>query len=290
MDFFVTPFAVVIGTSSKDPDMNALSREKAKNFVDAWREWQKFPPRVFLDTEITDADIARYSLMLIGGSDANRVSARLAAKLPLRLSPNAVHIDGKEFKTRDAGVQLMYPHPLNAARYVWIFTGTSANGMYQTEPSPFRRHDWDYVIVDGHIPAHKQKAAPHDTHVVSGTFDYNWRFASALSRPGNAEIRANGRQVRRADPNLKIDAKVLDSYVGRYQFDNGRVLEVFRDGTRFWGKVGNDESDFVAESETSFNAAKYNTRIFFERDVSGKVTGVTGYGSDGDFAAKRLEP
>jgi dienelactone hydrolase len=289
MDFFVTPFAVVIGTSSKDPAMNELCREKAKNFVDAWREWQKFPPRVFLDTEITDADIARYSLMLIGGADANRVSAKLAAKLPLRLSPNAVRIDGREFKTSDAGVQLMYPHPLNAARYVWIFAGTSANGMYQTEPSPFRRYDWDYVIVDGHIPAHKQKVSPQDTRVVSGTFDYNWRFADALSRPGDAEVRKNGRQLRRADPNLKIDAKVLDSYVGRYQFDNARLLEVFREGQRFWGKVGNEESDFVAESETSFNVAKFNTRIFFERDASGKVTGITGYGTDGDFAARRLE-
>ena len=84
-DFFMTPFAVVVGTSSKDPDMVALCKAKAQAFVDAWKDWQKQTPRVFLDTEITDADLKRYSLILIGGADANRVTAKFAAKVPLRI-------------------------------------------------------------------------------------------------------------------------------------------------------------------------------------------------------------
>ncbi len=45
-DFFTTPFAVVVGTSSKDPDMVALCKTKAQAFVDAWKDWQKQTPRV----------------------------------------------------------------------------------------------------------------------------------------------------------------------------------------------------------------------------------------------------
>ena len=77
------------------------------------------------------------------------------------------------------------------------------------------------IIMDGRIPAFKQAATRLETNVVSGTFDYNWRYASALSHPGNADIRANGRKLGRPDKNLKIDPKILDSYVGRYQIDDG---------------------------------------------------------------------
>ena len=40
-DFTVTPFAVVIGTVSKDPEMVALCAQKARAFIDGWRDWQR---------------------------------------------------------------------------------------------------------------------------------------------------------------------------------------------------------------------------------------------------------
>ncbi|MBN2371709.1 MAG: prolyl oligopeptidase family serine peptidase, partial [Vicinamibacteria bacterium] len=132
-DFTVTPFAVVIGTVSKDPEMRELCRQKAKGFVDGWREWQKHEPRVFKDTEISDADAARYSLLLVGGPDANRMAAKLAARLPLRISTERIAIDGKSFPVEDAAVHMIYPNPLNPERYVWVAAGTSADGMYFCE-------------------------------------------------------------------------------------------------------------------------------------------------------------
>jgi dienelactone hydrolase len=287
-DFFLTPYAVVIGTTSKDPDMAALCKEKAQVFIDAWRDWQKFAPRVFLDTEIPDADIARYSLLLIGGADANRVTAKLAGGLPLRVSADRIRIDGTDFMTRDAAVQMIYPNPKNPERYVWIAAGSSTNGMFFADPHPLRLSDWDYVVVDGRIPARNQSASALQTNVVAGVFDYNWRFASALKFSGDAQVRAQGRQLRRPDKNLVIDPKVLDTFVGRYQIDKGPVVEVLRDGRRFFARVGSDESDAVPESETGFYIPRYNIRVFFERDEPGKVTGFTGY--DGRyFDAKKLE-
>jgi hypothetical protein len=52
--------------------------------------------------------------------------------------------------------------------------------MYFTEPNPLRSPAWDYVIVDGHAPAFKQGASVEDLRVVSGLFDYNWRYSNAL--------------------------------------------------------------------------------------------------------------
>jgi hypothetical protein len=163
-------------------------------FVDAWKDWQKHTPRVFIDTEITDADMKRYSLMLIGGADANRVAAKFASKVPLRVSDNSVRIDGHEFKVRDAAVQMVYPNPANAERYLWILAGTSPSGMNFIETNPQEMLPWDYVILDGHAPASNQSASPEDLRVVSGSFDYNWRFAGALQIPGDAEVRAKSQQ------------------------------------------------------------------------------------------------
>jgi hypothetical protein len=286
-DFFMTPFAVVVGTSSKDSGMVALCKAKAQGFVDAWKDWQKQTPRVFLDTEITDADLKRYSLILIGGADANRVTAKFAAKVPLRVTANSVRIDGQEFKVHDAAVQLIYPSPANAERYVWIFAGTSPGGMYFAEASPLRVPPWDYAIVDGHAPAFKQAASSEELRVVSGSFDYNWRFASALQVPGNAEARAKSHQLEMPDPDFRLEPKVLASYVGRYQIVDGPNVEVILQDGKLIALAG-QPTEMIPESADVFFAPAVNARVFFTRDASGKVTGFTGSG-DGEFEAKRLE-
>jgi len=289
-DFTVTPFAVVIGTISKDPEMVVLCKQKAEAFIDGWRDWQKQEPRVFQDTEIKDTDMARYSLLLIGGPEANRVTAKLSAKLPLQVSTDRITIDGKDFPIKDAAVQMIYPSPLNPERYVWIAAGTSADGMYFSQPNPQRLYDWDYIIMDGHIPAYKQSASSLQTRVVSGMFDYNWRFSESLAQPGETEVRAKGRQLHRPKASLAVDTKVLEAYVGRYQIEKGPPLELFMDGKRLMvkqqGQTGSDE--MVPESETDYYVSKYDVRISFVRDASGKVTGFTGY-QDGDFEGKKLD-
>jgi len=290
VDFTVTPFAIVIGTSSKDPEMAEMCRQKAKTLIDAWRDWQKQEPRVFQDTELKDADMARYSLLLIGGPEANRVTAKLAAKLPLQISADRITIDGKGFPVKDAALQMIYPNPLNPERYVWLVAGTSPDGMYFNQLNIQRPYDWDYVINDGHIPAYKQPASQLQVRVVSGMFDYNWRFSESLTQFGDSQIRSSGRLLHRPKAGFSVDQKVLDSYVGRYQIEHGPLLELFKDGKRLLVKQPgqNDSDELLPESETDFNVPKYNVRISFVRDASGKVTGFTGY-QNGDFEAKKLE-
>jgi hypothetical protein len=288
-DFTVTPFAVVIGTVSRNPEMVALCRAKAAAFIEGWQDWQKQPPRVFADTAIGDAEMAEYSLLLVGGTEANKVTASLAARLPLQISTDRITIDGRSFPVKDAALQMIYPNPLNAERYVWIAAGTSTNGMYFNELSPQRLNDWDYVITDGHIPAYKQRASVLQTRVVSGMFDSNWRFTDTLAQIGDTDIRAKGRLRHRPDENLTVSSQVLDSYVGRYQITQGPLLEIIRDGKRLRVKAqGADGDALVPESETSFSIPKYNLWISFVRGPSGKVTGFIGY-QDGDFEGKKLD-
>jgi hypothetical protein len=267
--------------------MVALCKAKAQAFVDTWKDWQKQTPRVFLDTAITDADLKRYSLILIGGADANRVTAKFASKVPLRISADSVRIDGQEFKTRDAAVQMLYPNPANPERYLWIFAGTSPGGMYFSDANQLRSIQWDYFVVDGHVAAFKQSVSPEDLRVVSGTFDYNWRVASALQVQGDAAARAKSHQLKRPDPNLKIDPKVLASYVGRYQILGGPVVEVILEGGKLMALVGRP-TEMIPEGNDVFYSPSFNARVFFSRDDTGKLTGFTASGN-GDFEAKRLD-
>ena len=289
-DFTVTPFALVIGTSSTDTEMVSLCRQKAAAFIKSWQEWQKHSPRVFIDTAISDIDAAKYSLLLIGGANVNRITAKLAARLPLQISADSVIIDSHNISAKDAAVQMIYPNPFNPERYVWIAASTSTDGMYFNELNPQRLYDWDYVIADGHFPAFQQKASALQTRVVSGMFDSNWRFSDMLTQFGDADIRAKGRLRRRPNENLAVSQDLIDSYVGRYQIMQGPLIEIIKDGKHLRAKVpgsGGSGGEMVPESETNFTIPAFNVWMSFVRDSSGKVTGFIGY-QDSDFEGKRL--
>jgi hypothetical protein len=287
-DFFNTPFAVVIGTTAKDAELRALCESKAKGFIAAWLEWQKFEPRVFKDTEMSDADIAKYSLILIGGADANAVTAKLANKLPLKVAADRVVVDGKSFPTRDAVVQMLYPNPRNAARYVWVFASTSPVGMNYAMPSPTQLYEWDFLIDDGRMPAPKQRAGRDRFKVVSGMFDSNWRLDPAYLQPGDEQVRAAGRTLARPGKHVKVADSLLDSYAGSYELPGNRMVEITRKGDLLFARTGAEELDLVPLDQTTFYGARFNLWVTFTTDAGGKVDGFTGHQpGEGDFDATK---
>ena len=86
---------------------------KAEALSDLWERWQHVKPRVFRDVDISPLDVPRYSLLLLGGPDANAVSASMARVLPLKVTRDSVTLDGRRFIVNDAVVQMLYPNPRN---------------------------------------------------------------------------------------------------------------------------------------------------------------------------------
>ncbi len=290
-DFTVTPFAVVIGTISKDTAMVSLCRQKGMAFVGQWMEWQKQPPRVFDDTKISDEDMAKYSLLLIGGADANKVAKKLLPQLPLKIASGKITIDGTTFQAKDAALQMIYPNPLNHDRYVLIAAGTSPEGMYFNEVNPQQLSGWDFVISDGRIPAFPQKGSPQQMAVASGMFDYNWRYSSSVTQTGDSVIRANAHLRHRPNAKLAIAPSLLDSFTGRYQITQGPLIEVLRDGNQLKARAQGDPGDgdpLVPEDQTSFCLARYNVWISFIQDTTGTVTGLIGY-QGGPFEGEKVK-
>jgi hypothetical protein len=290
-DFFNTPFAVVVGTSSKDARTREIVRMRAEDFASTWKQWQKYPPRYFLDTEISDADIAKYSLILVGGAEANRVTAKLSPQLPLAIRGDTITIGrgkaSQRYVAPDAGVQLLYPNPRNSARYVWIAAGTSANGLAYAAPHPYQLGEWDFFIDDGHVPPFKQQAARERTRVVSGLFDQSWSFDSAFVLPGDAQARVDGRQFR-MPAGAKADPSVLAELVGAYQLNPGPLVKVTARDGKLFANAGREDGELELIEGLTFYVPRFLGWITFERDTSGRITGLKGYFGE-DVEARRNE-
>ena len=160
-----TPFAIVVGTTSKDERMRRFCQFLAERERDDWKEWQHVAPRYFTDTEITDEQIRKYSLVLYGGPEENAVTARLIKDMPLTIEPNRITIDGRAFEVTDAAIRMVYPHPLNADRKVTILAANSADAMYWGN----RLEDADFVIDDGRVVRSKITSALSSPGAASTT-------------------------------------------------------------------------------------------------------------------------
>jgi predicted esterase len=203
-DVINTPFAIVEGTISGDAVMRRKCKQAAQLLARHWKQMQHWSPRYFKDTAIAEADIARYSLILIGGPDDNLVVQKLKMKLPLEISRNKVVVDGRTFKAIDAVIQMIYPNPLNADRYVVITAANSVVGMSLAIPHrhpewdgvgnmPLMEHlprtgesvqegdDVDFVIADGRVADEKEGEQENKVRVIaSGVFNHEWRIEEAF--------------------------------------------------------------------------------------------------------------
>jgi dienelactone hydrolase len=298
-----TPFAIVMGTTGKDPLMRRLCEKQALAAVRAWEAWQHQKPRFFKDTEIGDADLKAYSLILIGGPEANAVTRRLADPLRLSIAEDAITIDGRKFPARDAAVAVVRPHPLNPERYVVVRAGQSAKGMFWADPLP---DDVDFVIADGRVADAKAGRPPEKVRIASGDFDRRWRIREALTDLGDPKVRAAGpdRKVpAHASANVKGDRLSLSDLLetategsfedlrrdvnvqfqplklGGKTFEKGLAVRIFREASgadydlagagwkRLRGTVGLE----IAEPAKLEPRHKDNTRVVFTVKGDGKV-------------------
>lgn len=204
-DAYTTPFALVIGTIAKDPMMQRFCRLQAERARDGWLEWQKANPRVFKDTEMTDAQIRAYSLILFGGPGENAVAKKLAKYLGLETGKGRVVIDGHRFDVQNASIALVRPHPYNPDRYVVVQTGNSPTGMYYAGHMP---EHFDFAVSEPHVTGPEMRF--EDACVVAGRFDASWRYREAFAIRGEPERRATA--PLRAAPkylNARVDAPML---------------------------------------------------------------------------------
>ncbi len=282
-DVFNTPFAVVTGTASADPAMNEICAEKSAALASFWQQWQNQPLRQFKDSEISDADLARYSLILIGGPDANLVARKFAAQLPLELAVDHVAIFGRSFSTTDARVQLIFPHPLNPDRYIVLAAATSTTAMEFWAPAGLPYESLDFTIEDGHVADVGQQASASEIDVASGWFGRDWSLDDAVVIPGDAGQRAKSLVLRGP-----LDAQTLEAYLGDYEIGPGAVLKLSRGGPHLVATVaGQPDLRLIPVGNDKFYISEAHFTVVFDRDAAGKVTALKGNPGGREFVAKK---
>jgi len=283
-EIFNTPFAVVTGTASADPAMKEMCRRKAEAVVNFWKQWQRQPPRIFLDSEISDADAARYSLLLIGGAEANLAARKLGR---VNIAPDRVTIQGRSFAANGARVQAIFPNPLNPQRYVLLVGASSAGALSLWTPDRLRDARFDFVIEDGRVPSGTERVPPSQIWVAGGWFDRRWQIDDSLVVPGNAEVRSKSAVLQ---PDRVIDAAILASYAGAYQIAPGFTIKVRVAGQRLEAQPGEQPVvELVPASDVEYYALEGPVRLVFEKDAAGKVISFKGWQNGQEFAAKKID-
>jgi pimeloyl-ACP methyl ester carboxylesterase len=278
-----TPFAIVTGTASSDPAMKEMCRIKAESAVHFWKDWQRQPPRVFLDSEISDADAARYSLLLIGGADANSIARKLGR---VEIASDHVVIQGHTFAAAGARVQVIFPNPLNPQRYVLQVGASSAGALSLWTPERLRDADFDYIIEDGRVPAGTGRVSPFQIRVASGWFDRRWQIDDRLIVPGDSEVRSQSVMLQ---PDRVINPEILASYAGTYEIAPTFAIKVRVAGAHLEVKAGEQpEVELVPISDTEFYLLEGPVKVLFEKDATGRVVSLKAWQNGQPFAAKKI--
>jgi len=159
--------------------VSAWVESESKHAITEWRRQFRGEAIVKNDTELTDAEIASSNLVLWGDPESNKVLARIAGRLPVKWTRDAVLVGAQSFPAATHAAILIYPNPLNPNKYVVLNSGFT-----------YREYDYlnnarqipklgDYAVVDITAPA---DARFPGKIVLGGFFGERWELLANHGR------------------------------------------------------------------------------------------------------------
>jgi len=156
--------------------LHAATGAWAKSELDhatwSWRRVFRGDAPVKDDSAVTDEDIRNNHLILWGDPSSNAVLKKIVAKLPLKWTKEKLELRGYSLDAAHYAPILIFPNPLNPAKYVVLNSGHTfrefalLNNSDQTPKLP------DWAIIDVRTPADaKWPGLVYD----AGFFDESWR-------------------------------------------------------------------------------------------------------------------
>jgi hypothetical protein len=119
---------LVYGTGGEEPALVAAARRCACSFSHPrWMDEVNF--RIMADTALTEDELKDNNLVLFGNASTNAVLARIQDRIPIWISGECVFAGRREYRGGHLGYCLIYPNPLNPARYVAVFAGNSVEAI-----------------------------------------------------------------------------------------------------------------------------------------------------------------
>lgn len=151
-------------------------------------------------------------------------------------------------------------------------------------------------VLKLNVEMHPQAANPYDSlgeaYMMNGDKELavkNYKRSLELN-PQNASAVEMLKRIENPQPaTMKVDAKIYEAYVGRYELAPSFVLTISKDGDKLSGQAtGQGAFELSPESETMFFVREVNARITFVKDDKGIVTGLILQQNGRDLPAKKL--
>lgn len=132
--------------------------------------------------------LVRYSLVLIGGAEANQLSHELVARgvagpLPLQFDRSGIRVGDRLVSGTNLRVQAITVSPFNPERYVAMVAGTSAAGLARWTPDELRYAEFDFTIAGAEMAERTSAYQLLPVGPVRGWFDHAWQVDPALIVP-----------------------------------------------------------------------------------------------------------
>jgi len=126
------------------------------------------------------------------------------------------------------------------------------------------------------------------TIVVLRNVDYGSPGPGQVSAALTAIALGEKYEIPTAAVEVKVDPKIYDAYVGRYELAPSVILTITKDGNRLMAQVSGQSSfELFPESETKFFLKVVDAKISFIKDATGKVNQLILH-QGGDNPAKRI--
>ena len=148
-DAFMDRFVFVRPTGqSPFPLVAAWAKSELERAQREWRRHYRGDVIVMDDAQVTDEELARSNVVVWGDPASNRLLSRMLSKLPIAWTPDALKAHGKTHDPARHVPVLVFPNPLNPARYVVLNSGFTfreydyLNNARQTPKLP------DWAVID----------------------------------------------------------------------------------------------------------------------------------------------
>jgi dienelactone hydrolase len=144
-----------------------------------WRKIFRGEAPVRNDTELSVADVRNNNLVLFGDPSSNATLKRIADRLPIHWGAEGITVGGKTYAPDKHALILIYPNPLNPAKYVVLNSGfTFRQADHKTNSRQIAKLP-DYAVVDLTTPPDDKApgAIPQ-----AGFFDEAWRVPTEVMK------------------------------------------------------------------------------------------------------------
>ena len=185
-------------------------------------------------------------------------------------------------------MQMIYPNPRNADRYVWVFAANESAVLFGTEVSR-REHSRVGLRDPGWPPAGSRPDCPRarrprSRRAISITTGATPPRSAWLAMPPRAPVPI--RFAGRVRPTfLRQTRWIVTSESTSSRMDQS--CEVRREGAKLVVQAGNDSGELVPQAKDNFFLAAFGVWIAFQRDAAGKISGFTSAGGGSDFEGRR---